>query len=542
MSLGTAWHVGDGDGARTDSEIQAFVGLLRRRKFVVAAIIIVAAIGAAGLVSITAPVFEGRALIRADSSAARSGTASDQREASIGLANTQAKVITDPGFLTEAAAALGIPYRELSANISASVVPDTELIRVTATAGSPDGARALAQRFAEHAVGDITSGYADAAAQQLAALRDQRDILQRGRSDRAAEQRQAQARGDNTLSATLETEIADLGGQIGQLDVQISQTIASGPLLNASVSLISPATASGTQISPRPLRSVALGVMLGLILGIAFAWLLDQLDRRVRTLSEVEALAGGLILGTIPITRSNDPRVMSALENAFDFVRVNLAIAPRDGLAPAIAITSSTEGEGKTFVTLEFARALARAGRSVAVIDADLRRRTLSLRTGADRKAGLGDVLRGDVPAERAVHALGDITVMPAGPPTQNPSPLLDSRMFEEALAEVRKRYDFVLIDTPPASHIADATIIGRRVDGIVIVARLGVAERNGLRATIGLFRQDAFNLLGVIVQSEAETLRADYYYTPARKGGLLRRTPKRDRPANVAGSARGKN
>jgi capsular exopolysaccharide synthesis family protein len=541
MSLGTAWNAGDGEGARSDSEIQAFVGLLRRRKYVVASIVMVAAIGAAGLVSITAPVFEGRALIRADSSAARSGTAADQREASIGLANTQAKVITDAGFLTEAAVALGIPYDELYANISAAVVPETELIRVKGTAGSQDEARVLVQRFAEYAVDDITSGYEKSAELQVAALREQRDILQKGRSDKLAQQRQALARGDTALSATLETEIADLGGQIGQIDVQISQTIASGPLQSASVSLVSPATASGTQISPRPLRSVGLGVVLGLILGIAFAWLLDQLDRRVRTLAEVEALAGGLILGTIPITRSSDPRALSALENAFDFVRVNLGLAPRDGVAPAIAITSSTESEGKTFVTLEFAKALARAGRSVVVIDADLRRRTLSLRTGSDRKAGLGDVLRGDVPAERAVHPLGEINVMPAGPPTQNPSPLLDSRMFEDALEQVRRRYDFILIDTPPAAHIADATIIGRRVDGTVIVARLGVAERNRLRATIGLFRQEVFNLLGVIVQSEAETLRADYYYTPPRKGGLLRRTPKRERPANVAGSSRGK-
>ena len=539
MSLGSAWDATGGEAARKESEIQAFVGLLRRRKYVVALVIIVAAIGSAALVKISAPVYEGRVLIRAESASSRAATAADQREASIGLASTQAKVITDPGFLTDAAKALGTTFDDLSAHVSASAVPTTELIRITTTAPSAAEAQTLAQKFAAYTVARTTSQSKQAVDDQIAALQDQRDVLQSGRSKRQAQRRTALAAGDTGNVARLDAEIADLNAQIAQLDVQISETIASGPLQSGSVSLVSRATASDTQISPRPVRSLALGVLLGIVLGVALAWLRDQFDRRVRTLAEVEAASGGMVLGTIPIIRSPDPRSLSALENAFDFVRVNVSLATREGGAFVLAVTSSAEGEGKTFVTLEFARALARAGRKVAVVDADLRRRALSLRTDTDREAGLGDLLRGHVDVESAVHEFDDMGIVPAGPSMNNPSPLLDSRMFEDALEAFRRKFDFIIIDTPPAAHIADASIVSRRVDATVIVTRLGVAERSALRATIALFRQEPFNLLGIIVQSDAETLRGDYHYLPPRKV-LKRDASNRERAkANVAESRR---
>ena len=539
MSLGSAWEGAGGEAVRKESEIQAFVGLLRRRKYVVALVIIVSTIGAATLVKMSAAVYEGRALIRAESSAARSGTAADQREASIGLANTQAKIFTDAGFLTDAAKALGTDYADLSAHVGATAVPTTELIRVTTTGPSAAEAQALAQKFAAYAVQRTTSTAKQAVDDQVKALRDQRDVLQSGRSKRQGQRRTAAAVGDTAAVASLDAEIADLDGQIGQIDVQVSQTIAGGPLQSASVSLVSRATASDTQISPRPVRSLALGIVLGIVLGIAIAWLRDQFDRRVRTLAEVEALSGGMVLGTIPIIRSPDPRSLSALENAFDFVRVNVSLATRDGGAFVLAVTSSAEGEGKTFVTLEFARALARAGRTVAVIDADLRRRALSLRTDTDREAGLGDLLRGHVDIESALHEFGDVGIVPAGPSVNNPSPLLDSRMFEDALEAFKRKFDFIIIDTPPAAHIADASIIGRRADATVIVTRLGVAERSALRATIALFRQEPFNLLGLIVQSDAETLRSDYHYLPPRDSKRKRNGERQRAKANVVESRR---
>lgn len=539
MSLGSAWDGTAGEGTRKESELQSFVAMIRRRKYVVAAVIIVAAIGAAAMVSISPKVYQGRALIRAESSPARSGTAADQREASIGLASTQAKIITDPGFLTAAAKSLGTTYDELSAHVSASATPNTELIEVKTTGASPAEARALAQKFATYSVQRAAASSQQAVDQQVKALQDQREVVQTARSKLQSQRRTANQKGDDSEVATLDAQINDLDSQIAQLDVQLSQTIASGPLESEFISLVSPATASDAQISPRPVRSLALGLLLGLVISIAIAWLLDQFDRRVRTLVEVDELSGGMVLGVIPIIRSTDPRSLSALENAFDFVRVNVSFASHDGRSYLAAITSSAEGEGKSFVALEFARALARAGRSVAVVDADLRRRTLSMRTDTDREAGLGDFLHAQVDVDSIVHPFEDVFIVPAGPPIHNPSPLLDSRQFEEALRGLRRKFDFVLVDTPPAGHIADASIIARRVDGMMIVARLGVVERSALRSTLGLFRQDPFNLLGVIVQSDEEELRSDYHYVPPRPRVANREARRRDRARAKMAEAR---
>src|SRR4051812_32989513 len=540
MSLGSAWDTGSGDGGRRESELQSFASLIRRRKYIVAAVIIVAVVGAATLVSITPPVYQGRALIRTESSPARAGTAADQREASIGLASTQAKIMSDAGYLTAAAKALGTTYDELSAHVNASAVTGTELIKVNTTAPSAKEAQALAQKFGTYTVQHTIAGYQQAVDDQVKALRDQRDVLQTARSKRQSQRRDAAARNDSGDVATLDAEIADLDGQIAQLDVQVSETIASGPLQSASISLISPATAPGTQTSPRPVRSLALGIFLGIAVGLAFAWLLDQFDRRVRTLAEIDAISGGMVLGTIPIIRSPDPRSLAALVNAFDFVRVNVSVATRDGRAFAVAITSSAEGEGKSFVALEFARAMARAGRSVVVVDADLRRRALSLRTDTDREAGLGDFLQGHVDMDSILHACGEVTIVPAGPPMSNPSPLLDSKMLDDLIRNLRRRFEFVVVDTPPAGHIADASIVSRRVDGTMIVSRLGVVERSALRSTIALFRQEPFNLLGVIVQSDAENLRTDYHYMPSPNRFLKRNQLRRERAkANIGGSRR---
>jgi len=539
MSAGSAWDGTAGDGARKESELQAFVGLLRRRKFIVAAVIIVAVIGASALVSISKPVYQGRALIKAESSAAQGGTAADQRQASIGIANTEAKILTDAGFLTSAAKALHTTYGDLAGSVNASAIDNTELIRVTTTAPSAAEAQALAQRFATYAVQRAAAGYEQAVNDQVKALRDQRDVLQASRSKLQSQRRAAAAGGNAGDAAGLDAEIADLDGQIAQLDVQISETIASGPLQSASISLVSPATASDTQISPRPIRSIALGAMLGIVLGVAFAWLRDQFDRRVRTLVEVDAISGGQVLGSIPVIRSPDARSLAALENAFDFVRVNISMATRDGRSYTAGITSATEGEGKTFVALEFARALARAGRTVVVVDGDLRRRTLSLRTDTDREPGLGDFLVGHVDVESVIFPCGTVSVVPAGPPIDNPSPMLDSRMFEDLLRALRRMFDFVVIDTPPAGHIADASIIARQVDGMMLVTRLGVVERTALRSTIALFRQEPYNLLGVIVQSDEETLRSDYHYVPPRTKFLGRPSRRERAAAKMARSQR---
>jgi capsular exopolysaccharide synthesis family protein len=199
------------------------------------------------------------------------------------------------------------------------------------------------------------------------------------------------------------------------------------------------------------------------------------------------------------IVMLSDPR--SAAAEAYRSLAASLQFSSLDRPVQTIGITSAAPGEGKSSTVANLAVALAEGGRRVIVIDADLRRPGLHALFGVDPADGLTSVLLG----ERAQLPLVDtpavgVRLLASGPSPANPLEALASERFEQVLAMARAQADFVLVDTTPAGALADATVLARRVDGMLLVVKAGSTRRDlAIRARDQLERVNA-NILGVVL------------------------------------------
>jgi capsular exopolysaccharide synthesis family protein len=521
-----------GDGRNDQSqgllqggELQAFVSLLARRKLLIGLVTLLGVLIGGGLALTSPKIYEASALLRISASSTN-GSVRDVQDASVSQAQTDAATINDRSFLTQTAAKLGLSADLVLARVSADTVTDTALIRVHATGTSPDDARALAQAVADYAVKAISQTTQATTTQSVKALSTKLDehnavvtdlIKQLGDLPASSPQRDALTARINAEQSAIQPLISEIAQLQGQLAPAITQQGA--------------ATALDVPISPRPLFDTALGLFFGLVLGIIAAWLREQLDRTVRSVAELEQHVRQPVLGVVPILRTPSPSASTELQNVFDSVRVQLGIASANLPGRLFTITSAREGEGKTFTTLGVARALARAGRRVLVIDADLRRKGLSHQLEVDRQPGVTEVLCGHVdPADAIVEPEPNLAVLPGGGYHASPPALFDSQSFELLLEAAREQFDVVLLDTPPIRQVADAVLTGARSDGVLLVVRLGTITRADLKASVDLVSAAPFTLVGEIVHS-ADASVEDYAYEGRhpRRGLGFRRLLERD-------------
>jgi len=229
--------------------------------------------------------------------------------------------------------------------------------------------------------------------------------------------------------------------------------------------------------------------VLGLVLGL-FLFLeirsgrvadLDELSRRVpMEVYPVPSLPGTRRTSDQRALRANEAQLQEFLQS-LDHLRVSLWFGKEavGGSGRCLTVTSAIGGEGKTTLSAHLAVCCAKAGISTLVIDADLRRASLSRMFEEEQTPGLSDVLKGDLAPEDAPVALrdGGFHLLPAGSPGQHPGWLFREQRIGQVLARYREMFDLVIIDTPPVLPVADALSLGRWVDGAVLVIRYDMSR-----------------------------------------------------------------
>lgn len=266
-----------------------------------------------------------------------------------------------------------------------------------------------------------------------------------------------------------------------------------------SVRLVDPAVVPRKPVSPRPLLNLAVALMAGLVLGVAVAFARELADRSVQTRHDLAATIRAPVVGMIPhtavprsgllkrITRRTDEAADAAVVNeAFSWLATNLAFLPKEPSSQVLVITSALPGDGKTTVATNLAMTLARNGRRVMLVDADLRGGRIASALGLPHGPGLADVLAGQVERELAVTRLKlaeglELHVIVAGSPAIPPAQLLASHHLGELIEWARPRYDLTIIDTAPVSAAADAALIASGSEGVIVVVRAGVTERGAV-------------------------------------------------------------
>ncbi|GAX36711.1 GumC family protein [Nodularia sp. NIES-3585] len=284
--------------------------------------------------------------------------------------------------------------------------------------------------------------------------------------------------------------------------------------------IISEALLPDKSISPRIKLNLALGGFLGILLAFGSALLLDAVDKSVQTAEEAEKLFDYPLLGKVPkLLRDEHTTELPLLDNpyssvntAFEMLQINLGFTISDKKLKVIVVSSCLPGEGKSFITANLAVATAQMGQRVLLIDADMRRPSQQEVWQVRNLIGLSNVLVGQATLAQSCHeALVNLHLLTAGTIPPNPAALLDSERMHELLQEASQDYDCVIIDTPPLTFIADASIIGKLADGILLVARPGVVNSDAIRTTKTLLENSRLSVLGMVVNGVSGD--SSYYY-----------------------------
>jgi capsular exopolysaccharide synthesis family protein len=314
--------------------------------------------------------------------------------------------------------------------------------------------------------------------------------------------------------------------------------------------------------SPSFVLNTVLGAVLGLAIAVVVAVLRDRLDTTVKHDETVTEAADAPVIGHIPAddelanAHLTEPHSNSPAAEAVRQVRTNLSFLAVDHPPRVIMVTSALTAEGKTTTALNLALTLAESGNTVTLVEADLRRPTLTRYLGLVGGAGLTNVLTRAAPLDSVIQEIdgSQLHVLPSGPVPPNPSELLASDAMARVVETLLAERDIVVIDAPPVLPVADASTLAGLVDGVVLCARWGGVSRDELSRAATLLRRVGGHILGVVVTlipAKAQTVaygygaeRAVAYRRPSRLGRLFGRrravAPARDalptvRPRNAA-------
>ncbi len=289
----------------------------------------------------------------------------------------------------------------------------------------------------------------------------------------------------------------------------------------ATVQVIEPAVLPTSPVSPRPMRNLILGLLLGTMVGIGLAALQESLDDSLRTPEDVEKEVGLPLLGIIPHIPEPEERsllhtgTLSGTAEAYRMLRSNIKFLSVDRAPKTLMVTSAGKGEGKSTTAANLAIALAQDAKKVALVDGDLRRPSVHRQIGIPNNAGLTNAIVSGAPLADVTLDIGieNLSVITAGPIPPNPAELLDSARFSRIMEELRTIYDIVVFDAPPVLGVADASVLGGKVDGVVLVLASGEVERRAARRVVQMLAQARANVLGVMLNKIQERHGGYYYY-----------------------------
>lgn len=276
-------------------------------------------------------------------------------------------------------------------------------------------------------------------------------------------------------------------------------------------------------VVPKPARNIAVGLALGLLLGVGLAVVRDLLDNTVKSREILEEIAGTGLVGSIPLDKERRKQPAISFENdnsgiaeAFRKLRTNLQFLAVDNPPRVIVVTSSMPSEGKSTTAINLALALAEAEHNVVLIDGDMRRATLHKYLDLVGAVGFSTVLSGGASLDEALQLTRypGLTVLTAGAIPPNPSELLGSQSARKLLGELRARFDYVILDSTPLLAVTDAAILAAGADGVLMIARFGQTKREQLTHAVGNLASVGAPLLGAVFTMMPTRGNSSYSYT----------------------------
>lgn len=454
------------------------------------------------------------------------------------LARTYASLLTSRPVLDETARRLGIDATNLDEMISVTSVRDTQLLGIKVE--GPD-AGLIAQiantlpvvfleRNQEWQLGRVSESRANLEAE---IANTEKDLAQ-------TQEALKNATGD-TERTRLETSLAQFRSTYSTLVASYQQVrITEAQALN-NIVIAEPAVEPQDPIRPRVLTNTLLAAIVGLMLALGVAFLVEYLDDTIKTPDDISRVSGLSTLGAI--ARLKDVggarqliawlRIKAPESEAYRTLRTNIQFSSVDKPIRSLLVTSSSPGEGKSTTTANLAVVLAQTGQRVIAVDTDLRRPVLHKVFSVPNNTGLTTALLGgdNAPLESFLQTteIDSLTVLTSGPIPPNPSELLGSHRMAHLVERLTGVADIVIFDSPPVLAVTDAAVMGRQVDGVLLVVEAGRTREHALASATAELQKTGASVLGAAL-NRLDTRRGDYqyyyyYYYTDEEGGRRRRS-----------------
>ncbi|MBI4858709.1 MAG: polysaccharide biosynthesis tyrosine autokinase [Candidatus Riflebacteria bacterium] len=292
----------------------------------------------------------------------------------------------------------------------------------------------------------------------------------------------------------------------------------------AGASIVEPATIPKRPIRPRKIVNLALGLVVGLTLGIGLAYFLEYLDTTLKSKAEIARILGAPVLATIHnralidgvaggVEKVSLTLPTSPMAEAFKSLRASIKHAMSAIGGKVLLVTSAYPGDGKTTVATNLAISLAQSGDRVLLVDGDLRNPKVDDLFELKGKPGLGNVVDSEI--ETMLHPCGQekLLVLPAGKRLSNPSEFLESPKVKQFIKELRERFDWIVVDSPPVNVVSDPMVLGPQVDGVLLVVFAGREDRSALEAAVERMRSVHATILGGLINNIQTPGSGDQYY-----------------------------
>ncbi len=447
-------------------ELRQLLRTLRRRWKFTVAVFVLGLIGAGVITSTITPSYESQARVYVTSTttgtidAYNLGVYSAQRVASY------ADLAKDPTVLQRVIKRVGLDITpdELAGRVTVTAVPNTVILQVAVTDEDPQVARELAR--AESA-----------------------EIVK--------------------LVSTLEQPTAGEDDEGSALPAPIVARLAGDASYNAS------------PVSPSLPLNLAVGGILGLLIGVAGAVMRDLFDSSIKVPQDLGEVTNAAVMAVVPFDSSvprhpliSDAEGSTERVEAFRVLRTNLQFVDLDSKRQMLVISSAVPDEGKTVTATNLAITLAQTGRRVLILDCDFRKPRVARLLGLENSVGLLTALVGRATLDDCIqrHESG-VDFLATGPVPPNPAEVLETQAMRDLLTTVRDAYDVVIIDAPPLLPVADPAIIAPMADGVLLVTRYGRTNRELVKQSVERLEAVGARIVGVVLNMTPRRTVSGYGY-----------------------------
>lgn len=440
------------------------------------------------------------------------------------LMNTYSKIATSRPVQEELKQKLGIKWLP---KIEIESLANTELLRVTVEDEDPVLAKDVANTLADILV-------ARGRAEYTAGAKTARELLSEQLAQVQNELNQARSQYESQLAQLPEDpqsrEAFNRSLELASQSIELKERTYAGLLQEYeqarstearqanAVSIVEPAIVPENPSGPGKIVPIALAFIVGLIAGTGLAFLFENLDTTLHTTRQIVDVTKLSPLGMIPAARrrpqitifnSNSPQ-----EEAFRRLRTNILTFDHGRPLQTLLLASAEPDEGKSTVVANLACSLAKSGRKVIVVDADLRLPTLHKIFDLPNEEGLSSVLRQEVPLNQAVRNTNfpGLQVLTSGPLPPNPAELLGSTQMTVLMKQLEQQFDMILLDSPALLAVTDAAVLAPAVDGVVLVVRRAQSRQEAVRSAHQQLINVKARSVGVVV-NRAEQDGSYHYY-----------------------------